>query len=78
MVGTGKREVRAKKASHSQDPEWRMLLRGAVLAKQILCSVLVTSGSSHCGSVEMNPTGIHEDVSLILGLTQWFKDPVLP
>ena len=30
-------------------------------------------GSSHCGSVEMNPTGIHEVASLIPGLTQWVK-----
>ena len=34
--------------------------------------------SSHCGTVEMNPTNIHEDVGLILGLAQWVKDPVLP
>jgi len=26
-------------------------------------------GSSHCGSVEMNSTSIHEDVGLIPGLT---------
>ena len=25
-----------------------------------------------------NPTSIHEDASLIPGLTQWFKDPALP
>ena len=30
-------------------------------------------GSSHCGSVEINPTGIHEVASLIPGLTQWVK-----
>ena len=35
-------------------------------------------GSSHCGAVETNPTGIHEDVGLIPGLIQWDKDPMLP
>ena len=34
--------------------------------------------SFHCGSVVTNPTSIHEDVGLILGLTQWAKGPVLP
>ena len=28
------------------------------------------SGSSHCGTAEMNPTGIHEDVGWIPGLVQ--------
>ena len=34
--------------------------------------------SSRGGSVEMNPTRNHEVVGLILGLTQWIKDLVLP
>ena len=34
--------------------------------------------SSHCGSVEMNLTGIPEDTGSIPGLTQWIKDPALP
>ena len=37
-----------------------------------------TEGSSQCGSVVMNPTSIQEDASLIHGLSQWVKDPVLP
>ena len=34
--------------------------------------------SSHYGSAEMNPTGIHEDVGSIPGLAQWVKGLVLP
>ena len=32
------------------------------------------TGSSHCGSGVMNPTGIHEGTGLIPGPAQWVKD----
>ena len=31
-------------------------------------------GSSHHGSVEMNPTSIHEDTGSIRDLTHWVKE----
>ena len=34
--------------------------------------------SSHCGSVVMNPTGIHKDAGSTPGLAQWVKDSALP
>ena len=47
----------------------------------ISCGIHVKNtilGRSHCGSVVMNSTRIHEDVGSIPGLTQWVKDLVLP
>ena len=34
--------------------------------------------SSHCDSVVMNPTSVHEDVGLVPGLAQWVKVLALP
>ena len=36
------------------------------------------TGSSCCGTVEMNLTGNHEVEGLIPGLAQWVKDLTLP
>ena len=36
-----------------------------------------TTGSSHCGAAETNPTRNHEVVGLIPGLAQWVKDAAL-
>ena len=30
-------------------------------------------GNSHCGTVETNATGVHEDVGSIPGLVQWAR-----
>ena len=35
------------------------------------------SGSCSCGTAELNLTGIHEDVDLISGLTQWVDELAL-
>ena len=34
--------------------------------------------NSHCGTVEMNPTSIPEDVGSIPGLIQWARELTLP
>ena len=38
----------------------------------------IHSGSSRCGTVELNLPRNHEVVGSIPGLTQWVKDPGLP
>ena len=48
------------------------------LSSKLLRIESVLTGSSHCGSGVLSQTNIHEDVSLILGLTLWAKDLALP
>ena len=38
---------------------------------------LQETGSSHCGTAEMNLTSICENTGLIPGLAQWIKDLAL-
>ena len=56
------------------NPEWPLSYSSKTngLKKKILW------GSSCSGSVEMNPTSIHEDVGSIPGPVHWIKDLALP
>ena len=47
------------------------------LSKTQFIYQLLVMNISHCGSVVMKPTSIHEDVGSIPWPAQWVKDPVL-
>ena len=64
--------------SESQAGGWHPLFGGQFdkSSPNACCSVRkAIVGSSHCGSVVVNPTSIHEDTGSAPGLIQWVKDP---
>ena len=63
----------AKPAEHRDDRQARMQRGQLHMNDKQFKTALI--GSFHCGSVETNPTSIHEDAGLIPGLAQWVKDP---
>ena len=54
-----------------------ILENSATILGFVLFCLLNSSGSSHCGTLEINPTSIHEDEGSIPGLAQWVKDLAL-
>ena len=66
--------LRAKKPLHIKFPHFGDV-KSSIL-KNAVKAILKIIGSSHCGSVETNPTAMREDAGLIPGLAQglriWF------
>ena len=76
-IGREDNKNKTKKKYHKLETRVRCYLlksRGRIIRRQKSPQLR----SSHCGSVEMNLTSIHEDAGSIPDLTQWVKDLALP
>ena len=60
-----------------QDLGGHLLNVSSRVTQSDLATDKILLGRSHCGSVVMDLTTIHEDVGSIPGLAQWVKDLVL-